>query len=319
LTQRLLAFSCQSPLSPQVTDLNALVTRMAELLRRTLGDRVFLDCALFGGLWQTHVDPNQLESAIINLAVNARDAMPKGGKLTVETANVYLDEHYVAQEVGVAPGQYAMVAVTDSGTGIAADLLPRVFDPFFTSKPVGKGSGLGLSMVYGFVRQSRGHVRVYSEPGRGTTVKIYLPRHLGGAATDATVDAPQSLPRASAQGETVLLVEDEPRVRRMSREVLQELGYAVHEAASGEEALRMFDQLGHVDALFTDVVMGGMSGRELAEALRARAPALKVLYTTGYTRNAVVHNGVLDPGVTFLPKPFTVEELALKLRAVLDS
>jgi PAS domain S-box-containing protein len=319
LTQRLLAFSRQSPLAPQVLSLNMLVSRMSEMLRRTLGERIALETALAGGLWLANVDPNQLEGAILNLAVNARDAMPDGGKLTVETANVYLDDRYVAREMGLAPGQYVMVAVTDVGTGIGPDILAKVFDPFFTTKPVGKGTGLGLSMVYGFARQSGGHVRIYSELGQGTTVKIYLPRHFG-SAEEASAPAPaSSIPTAASQSETVLVVEDEERVRQMSSDVLRELGYAVHAASSGEEALRMFDELGRVDVLFTDVVMGGMTGRQLAEALLLKSPGLKVLYTTGYTRNAVVHNGVLDPGVAFLPKPFTVEDLAVKLRAVLDA
>ena len=318
LTQRLLAFSRQSPLSPRVLDLNGLVARMSELLQSTLGERIGLETALAGGLWLTHVDPNQLESAILNLAVNARDAMPGGGKLTVETANMYLDDRYVAREIGLTPGQYVMVAVTDVGTGMAPEIVQKVFDPFFTTKSVGKGTGLGLSMVYGFARQSGGHVRIYSEVGRGTTVKLYLPRHFGSVEEATAPLQPRSIPTAASQSETVLVVEDEDRVRKMSCEVLRELGYAVHAASSGEAALRTFDELGRVDVLFTDVVMGGMTGRQLADALREKAPGLKVLYTTGYTRNAVVHNGVLDAGVAFLPKPFTVEDLAVKLRAVLD-
>jgi PAS domain S-box-containing protein len=318
LTQRLLAFSRQSPLSPRVLDLNGLVARMSELLQSTLGERIGLETALAGGLWLTHVDPNQLESAILNLAVNARDAMPGGGKLTVETANMYLDDRYVAREIGLTPGQYVMVAVTDVGTGMAPEIVQKVFDPFFTTKSVGKGTGLGLSMVYGFARQSGGHVRIYSEVGRGTTVKLYLPRHFGSVEEATAPLQPRSIPTAASQSETVLVVEDEDRVRQMSCEVLRELGYAVHAASSGEAALRTFDELGRVDVLFTDVVMGGMTGRQLADALREKAPGLKVLYTTGYTRNAVVHNGVLDAGVAFLPKPFTVEDLAVKLRAVLD-
>ena len=299
-------------------DLNGLVARMSELLQSTLGERIGLETALAGGLWLTHVDPNQLESAILNLAVNARDAMPGGGKLTVETANMYLDDRYVAREIGLTPGQYVMVAVTDVGTGMAPEIVQKVFDPFFTTKSVGKGTGLGLSMVYGFARQSGGHVRIYSEVGRGTTVKLYLPRHFGSVEEATAPLQPRSIPTAASQSETVLVVEDEDRVRQMSCEVLRELGYAVHAASSGEAALRTFDELGRVDVLFTDVVMGGMTGRQLADALREKAPGLKVLYTTGYTRNAVVHNGVLDAGVAFLPKPFTVEDLAVKLRAVLD-
>jgi PAS domain S-box-containing protein len=319
LTQRLLAFSRQSQLAPQVIGLNTLVAAMSELLRRTLGEPIALETVLAGGLWLSHVDPNQLESAVLNLAVNARDAMRDGGKLTIETANAHLDDRYAAREVGVTPGQYVMIAVTDVGAGMSAELLERVFDPFFTTKPIGKGTGLGLSMVYGFAKQSGGHVRIYSEPGQGTTVELYLPRHFGSIeSANAAAHTPATLPVA-ARMETVLVVEDEEHVRQMSIEALLELGYTVYAAASGEEALGVFQALDRVDILFTDVVMGGMTGRQLADALRQRAPALKVLYTTGYTRNAVVHNGVLDPGVAFLPKPFSVEDLAVKLRAVLDA
>jgi CheY-like chemotaxis protein len=272
---------------------------------------------LAGGLWTTNVDPNQLESAIINLAVNARDAMPDGGKLTIEVANAHLDERYAAREVGVAAGQYLMISVTDVGIGIPPDALERVFDPFFTTKEVGKGTGLGLSMVYGFAKQSGGHVRIYSEVGHGTSVKLYLPRHFGSAEEAAT--AHEELPTPTGLVETVLVVEDESHVRQMSVEALRELGYVVHAAGSGDEALRLFDTLGNVDILFTDIVMRGITGRQLADALRQKVPTLKVLYTTGYTRNAVVHNGVLDPGVAFLPKPFSIADLAAKLRAVLDA
>jgi PAS domain S-box-containing protein len=319
LTQRLLAFSRQSPLSPRVLNVNELVASMSELLRRTLGEPIGLETVLAGGLWPAHVDPNQLESAVVNLAVNARDAMPDGGNLTIETANVYLDDRYAASEVGLTAGQYVMIAVTDVGAGIAPDILQKVFDPFFTTKPTGKGTGLGLSMVYGFAKQSGGHVRIYSELGRGTTVKIYLPRYFGSEDKANVRSRSPSMPMAASRTETVLVVEDEDRVRQMSCEVLTELGYTVHAASSGAEALKIFDSLGQVDVLFTDIVMAGMTGRQLADTLARKAPKLKILYTTGYTRNAVVHNGVLDPGVAFLPKPFTVEDLALKLRAVLDT
>jgi PAS domain S-box-containing protein len=319
LTQRLLAFSRQSPLSPRILSLNELISGTSDLLHRTLGERIGLEVALSAGLWLTRADPNQLESAVINLAVNARDAMAGGGELTIETANVYLDDHYVAREPGIAPGQYVMVAVTDVGTGMDADVVRKAFDPFFTTKPPGKGTGLGLSMVYGFARQSGGHVRIYSELRRGTTVKLYLPRHHGAPERESAPARPLGLPVAASRAETILVVEDDPNVRRMSCAALRELGYTVYEASSAEDALAVFGSLDRVDVLFTDIVMGGMSGRELADLLRLRKPALRTLYTTGYTRNAVVHNGVLDPGVAFLPKPFTVEDLALKLRAVLDA
>jgi CheY-like chemotaxis protein/two-component sensor histidine kinase len=318
LTQRLLAFSRRSALAPTVTVVNTLVASMSEILRRTLGEQVELETVLAGGIWLAHVDANQLESAILNLAVNARDAMPEGGKLTIETANVYLDDRYASREVGVPAGQYVMIAVTDTGEGMTAEIVEKAFDPFFTTKPVGKGTGLGLSMVYGFAKQSGGHVRVYSERGQGTVVKIYLPRHFGSAEDAATSSSSRAAPAAASEAEVILLVEDDERVREMTVEALQELGYSVRAASSGEEAVKVFADLPHVDVLFTDVVMAGMSGRQLADQLRLATPDLKVLYTTGYTRNAVVHNGVLDADVAFLAKPFSIADLALKLRAVLD-
>ena len=318
LTQRLLAFSRQSPLSPERLNINDIVAGMSDLLRRTLGEPVAFEAVLAGGLWRCSVDRAGLESAIINLALNARDAMPSGGKLTVETCNMFLDERYANRELGVAPGQYVMVAVTDVGVGMTHDVIEKAFDPFFTTKPVGKGTGLGLSMVYGFAKQSGGHVRIYSEAGRGTTVKIYLLRHFGSTEEEVVVTQAQSL-NPTMGGETVLVVEDEEGVRRMSCEALKDLGYRVYEASSGEEALKVYDAVGTVDVVFTDIVMSGMTGREMADLLRQKTPGLKVLYTTGYTRNAVVHNGVLDHGVALLTKPFTIEDLALKLRAVLES
>lgn len=317
LTQRLLAFSRQQPLSPRVLDANRLVSDMSVLLHRTLGETIRLETVLAGGLWALNADPHQLESALLNLAVNARDAMPEGGHLTVETANTYLDETYARQHLGLNPGQYVMVAVTDKGSGMPPEVVDRVFDPFFTTKPVGKGTGLGLSMVYGFVKQSGGHVAIYSELGVGTTVKIYLPRHLGAVDEHGSPAENDRLPEAGGT-EVVLVVEDEERVRQMSVEALQELGYIVYQASSGEEALRVVDTLAQLDLLFTDVVMAGMSGRQLADQVKTRAPDVKVLFTTGYTRNAVVHNGVLDAGVQFLPKPFSIADLAIKVRTVLD-
>ena len=318
LTQRLLAFSRQSPLSPERVNINDIVASMSDLLRRTLGEPVAFETVLAGGLWRCSVDRAGLESAIINLALNARDAMPSGGKLTIDTSNMFLDERYANRELGVAPGQYVMVAVTDVGQGMTPEITEKAFDPFFTTKPVGKGTGLGLSMVYGFAKQSGGHVRIYSELGRGTTVKIYLPRYFG-ADEEEVIGGQTQAPTPTTGGETVLVVEDEEGVRRMSCEALKDLGYRVYEASSGEEALKVYDAVGTVDVVFTDIVMGGMTGREMADLLRQKSPGLKVLYTTGYTRNAVVHNGVLDHGVALLTKPFTVEDLALKLRAVLES
>ncbi|MHB8529209.1 MAG: ATP-binding protein [Caulobacteraceae bacterium] len=317
LTQRLLAFSRQQPLMPRVLNLNRLVGDISELLRRTLGERIDLETVLAGGLWSVQVDPGQLENAILNLAVNARDAMPEGGQLTLETANTYLDERYARDHFGVGEGQYVMVAVSDRGCGMSPAVLEKAFDPFFTTKPVGAGTGLGLSMVYGFVKQSRGHVALYSEPGEGTTVKIYLPRHLG--APEELIDGGRQGHLEADGGEVVLVLEDDERVRQMSVEALKELGYIVYQAASGEEALRIVDTLARLDLLFTDIVMAGISGRQVADAVLAKAPDVKVLYTTGYTRNAVVHNGVVDAGVEFLPKPFSIADLAAKVRRILDT
>lgn len=318
LTARLLAFSRQQPLDPQPTDVNKLVGGMSELLRRTIGEDVRVESVLAGGLWRASIDANQLENAIINLCVNARDAMPGGGKLTIETGNAHLDDAYAATHDEVTPGQYVMVSVTDSGTGMPPDVVARAFDPFFTTKGVGKGTGLGLSQVFGFVKQSRGHVKIYSEPGQGTIIKIYLPRHYGPDATGSYV-APlsDSLPRAQGE-EIILLVEDEERVRHMSVDSLRELGYTVVQASDGEQALAMLTIQPRIDMLFTDIVMPGINGRILADRAREARPGLKVLYTTGYTRNAIVHNGMLDPGVSFLAKPFTLDQLAVKVRQVLD-
>ncbi|MGY4595824.1 signal transduction histidine kinase [Bradyrhizobium sp. GM22.5] len=316
LTQRLLAFSRQQPLAPEIVDINKMVGGMSELLERSLGELIRLETVLAAGLWRVKADPAQLESAMINLAVNARDAMPKGGRLTVETSNVSIDRKY-AREYALAPGQYVLVAVTDNGTGIPADVLGKVFDPFFTTKVVGRGTGLGLSQVYGFVRQSGGHVKIYSEVDVGTTVKIYLPRFAGEEAGSAL--SQEEIPAgASHQNETILVVEDDERVRNISSESLRELGYNVIEAASAKEAIRTIENGFVPDLLFTDVVMPDMTGAELAAELSKRYPALKVLFTTGYTRNAIVHNGVLDAGKHLLPKPFAIEDLAAKVRTLLD-
>ncbi|MCP1470000.1 signal transduction histidine kinase/ActR/RegA family two-component response regulator [Sphingobium sp. OAS761] len=318
LTTRLLAFSRQQPLDPQPTDVNKLVGGMSELLRRTIGEDVRVESVLAGGLWRASIDANQLENALINLCVNARDAMPMGGHLTIETANGHLDDAYAATHSEVAAGQYVMVSVTDTGTGMPADVVERAFEPFFTTKGVGKGTGLGLSQVFGFVKQSHGHVKIYSEPGEGTTIKIYLPRHYG-EEVHAAFQAPHpgSLPRAK-DDEIILLVEDEEQVRHMSVDSLRELGYTVVQASDGEQALEMLAIQPRIDLLFTDIVMPGINGRILADRARETREDLKVLYTTGYTRNAIVHNGMLDPGVAFLPKPFTLEQLAHKVRQVLD-
>jgi PAS domain S-box-containing protein len=318
LVQRLLAYSRKQALSPAELDLNSLAAGMEDLLRRTLGEDVEIDLKLSPQLWTAMADRSQVENAILNLAVNARDAMPHGGKLTIETANIDLDADYASMNEGVMPGAYVMLAVTDTGTGMAADVIERAFEPFFTTKEVGKGSGLGLSMVYGFARQSGGHVKIYSEVCHGTTVRLYLPRHvaagsLAAAATAGTADHPSG-------GETIVVVEDDPLVRSLAVMQLQELGYRVLEAANGPEAQRILQGGEHIDLLFTDVVMpGGMTGRQLSDAAKARRPHLRTLFTSGYTQDSIIHQGKLDPDVQFLAKPYKKQELAAKVRAVLDA
>jgi PAS domain S-box-containing protein len=319
LTHRLLAFSRQQPLSPQPIDANRLVAGISDLLRRSIGEAISLETVTSAGLWETHADPNQLENALLNLAVNARDAMPDGGMLTIETQNCYLDDAYVESLVEpIEAGQYVMIAVADSGIGMDAGTIERAFEPFFTTKGVGKGTGLGLSQVYGFVRQSAGHVRIYSEPGEGTTVKIYLPRYFGDGKSTATVARRSDAARAIGS-ECILVVEDDEALRTYTAEILSELGYHVFEAQHGPDALRILEAANKVDLLFTDIVMpGGMSGRQLADAAQQRKPGLKVLYMTGYTRNAIVHQGRLDPGVQMIGKPFSMDALARKVRDMLD-
>jgi CheY-like chemotaxis protein len=319
LTQRLLAFSRRQPLDPKPIEANRLVAEMSELLRRTLGETIVLETVLAGGLWRTQADVNQLENAVLNLAVNARDAMPNGGKLTIETANARLDEAYVESlPEPLPPGQYVQIAVSDTGTGMDKNTMEKVFEPFFTTKEAGKGTGLGLSQVYGFVRQSNGHVRVYSELGEGTTFKIYLPRLLG--AEDRPIAAPAQIPVAArGEGEVVLVVEDEHELRHYTTETLRELGYEVLEAPDGQTAVDIMSRHPEIHLLFTDVVLAGrINGRALADEAVRRRPGLKVLFTTGYTSNAIVHHGRLDPGVHLLGKPFTYTELAAKVRRVLD-
>ena len=317
LTQRLLAFSRQQPLDPKPIDVNRLVAGMSDLLRRTIGEQIAVESVLAGGLWLVNADPNHLEIGILNLAVNARDAMPNGGKLTIETANSHLDEAYAAAQDEVVPGQYVVVAITDTGTGMNQDTISRAFEPFFTTKDVGHGTGLGLSQVYGFVKQSGGHVKIYSELGSGTTVKIYLPRlHSAEHAAPAEPAVAAPLPGRS---ETLLVVEDEDDVRAHTTGILRELGYTVVEAPNGKAALAALAEHPEIVLLFTDVGLpGGMNGRQLAEAARSQRGDLEVLFTTGYARNAIVHDGRLDPGVQLLTKPFTYAALATKLRDILD-
>ncbi|HEY5755272.1 MAG TPA: ATP-binding protein, partial [Steroidobacter sp.] len=317
LTERLLAFARQQPLRPEPINANKLVAGMSDLLHRTLGETIRTETVLAGGLWKIHTDGNQLESAILNLAVNARDAMPEGGKLTVETANSHLDDTYAAQHAGLPQGQYVMIAVSDTGCGMSPETIQKAFDPFFTTKSVGKGTGLGLSQVHGFVHQSGGHVKIYSEMGQGTTVKVYLPRYYG--STDDALPSSRFTPAMSGAGTTILVVEDEESVRHVSVEALNELGYTVVEANGAAMALRLLDQHPEISIMFTDVVMPEINGRMLADEARLRRPTLKVLFTTGYTRNAIVHNGVLDPGVHLIGKPFNLEQLARKLAELKDA
>jgi signal transduction histidine kinase/CheY-like chemotaxis protein len=323
LIRSLLAFSRRQPLRPQPLDVNRLVSGMSELLRRTLGEQVAIETVVAGGLWRTLADPNQLENAILNLAVNARDAMPHGGKLTIETANAYLDARYTAEYEDVEPGQYVVLGITDTGSGMSKEVMERAFEPFYTTKDVGQGTGLGLSQVYGLVKQSGGHVKIYSEEGEGTTIKIYLPRLLAGAEAQVpAAPAEPALPEPAAAGpdaEAVLVVEDDDDVREHSAGMLSELGYPVFEARDGAEALRVLDEQPRIALLFTDVGLpGGMNGRALADEALSRRPDLKVLYTTGYARNAIVHDGRLDPGVHLVAKPFTYAELAEAVRRVLQ-
>lgn len=318
LTQRLLAFSRQQPLKPEPLNANKLIMGMSELLAHALGGAVRVETVVAAGLWTTNVDPNQLENVIVNLCVNARDAMPDGGKVTIECQNAYLDTQYIASELGVPTGQYVMIAVTDTGTGMPPEVVAKAFDPFFTTKEVGKGTGLGLSQVYGFVKQSGGHIKIYSEIGQGTTVKIYLPRHYSEASTDDQAVRDAYIP-CSEDKELILVVDDEPSVRQFTVDAIAELGYRVLAADNAESALRLIDEHPDIQLLFTDIVMPEVNGRKLALEAQCRRPELKVLYTTGYTRNAVVHNGVVDPGVELIGKPFTLEELAARLRAILDS
>jgi PAS domain S-box-containing protein len=314
LTRRLLAFARKQPLEPRQTDVNALVVSAQKLFRPSLGEHIEIEAALDEHAWPALVDPTQLTTALLNLAVNARDAMPKGGKLTLETSNVALDEAYSREHSDVTPGDYVMIAVSDTGTGIPATIRDKIFDPFFSTKGFGKGTGLGLSMVYGFVKQSSGHINVYSEEGHGTTVKLYLPRATAAEEISEATDA--SLIEGGI--ETILVVEDDALVRRSVTTQIQSLGYQTIEAASAAEALVVVDRGDAFDLLFTDVVMpGSMNGRELADEVARRRPGMKVLFTSGYTEDAVFHHGRLDPGVLLLAKPYTKSEIARMIRHAL--
>ncbi len=318
LTHRLLAFARRSPLEPKPVEPDRLVAGMSDMLHRVLGEHIALETVAAAGLWRVQADVNQLENSILNLAVNARDAMPEGGHLTIETQNAFLDETYAAARGDVAPGQYVMIAVTDTGTGMTADVRERVFEPFFTTKPQGHGTGLGLAQVYGFIKQSNGHVMIYSEPGQGTSVKLYLPRLRGTVTEDKRPPAPTTTTPTS-RGETILVVEDEENVRNFSVEVLEDYGYHVVAAENADGALRALDDVAEIDMLFTDVVLtGNMNGRLLANEVLRRRPNAAVLFTTGYTRNAIIHHGRLDDGIDFIGKPFTASALGQMVRKILD-
>ncbi|HVL41125.1 MAG TPA: ATP-binding protein [Brevundimonas sp.] len=318
LTKRLLAFARRQPLDPKPIDAGQLVTGLADLLQRTLGETVRLETVNGAGLWLTQADPGELENTLMNLAINARDAMPDGGRLTIETSNAYLDDAYVeAITEPVSAGQYVLIAVSDTGSGIPEDVLAQVFEPFFTTKEVGKGTGLGLSQAYGFVRQSSGNIKIYSEPGEGTTVKIYLPR-LASAQTPELLNRSSEPERVHGGSETILVVEDHDDLRAFSVGVLTDLGYRVLSASSGSEAINLVKDE-PIDLLFTDVVLpDGMNGRRVADAVATIRPRAKVLFTTGYTANAIVHNGRLDAGVQLISKPFSASALGLRVRKLLD-
>jgi CheY-like chemotaxis protein len=318
LTQRLLAYSRRQALDPEALDLNLLVASVDDMVRRTLGEDIEIVVQLLPSIWPVLADKAQVENSLVNLVVNARDAMPDGGKLIIETANVHLDEGYAERNAEVAPGDYAMLAVTDTGTGMDQEVTEHAFEPFFTTKPPGKGTGLGLSMIYGFAKQSGGHLKIYSEIGHGTTVRLYLPR------AAAVVEEIRS-PAASAGdylngGETILVVEDDDAVRNLVVSQLESLGYHVIEAANGKAAQEILRVGVPIDLLFTDVVMpGGITGRRLAEEATRERPGLRTLFTSGYTENSIVHHGRLDPGVNLLSKPYKKRDLAQKIREVLDA
>jgi PAS domain S-box-containing protein len=316
LTHRLLAFSRRQTLDPRPTDVNRLIADMEELIRRTVGPAVAIEVVGASGLWSTMVDPNQLENALLNLCINARDAMPNGGRITIETANKWLDQR-AARERELPPGQYLCLSVSDTGTGMSPEVVRRAFDPFFTTKPIGQGTGLGLSMIYGFVRQSGGQVRISSELGAGTTMSLYLPRHGDGAEPAEDVPSPRAV-RRSRQGETVLVIDDEPTVRMLAADVLDELGYSAIEAEDGPEGLKVLESGVRIDLLITDVGLpGGMNGRQVADAGRAIRPGLKVLFITGYAENAIASNGYLDQGMQMMTKPFSMDALAERIKDLL--
>jgi signal transduction histidine kinase len=318
LTHRLLAFSRRQTLDPKPTNVNRLIAGMEELIRRTVGPSVQMEVIGAGGLWPTLIDPNQLENALLNLCINARDAMPEGGRLTIETANKWLDDR-AAKERELSPGQYISLCVTDTGTGMSPTVIAHAFEPFYTTKPFGQGTGLGLSMIYGFARQSGGQIRIYSELGKGTTMCLYLPRH-DQVADEGEAFALPTEGRPAGDGEVVLVIDDEPTVRMLISEVLEEHSYAVVEASDGPSGMRILQSATRVDLLITDVGLpNGMNGRQIADAARQTRPGLKVLFITGYAENAVVGNGHLDKGMQVIAKPFEMDMLARKIKEIVQS
>jgi PAS domain S-box-containing protein len=318
LTHRLLAFSRRQPLDPRPVDANRLVSGMEELLRRTIGESVSLGIVTATGLWQTLCDPHQLESAILNLSINARDAMPDGGVLTIETCNAHLDDTYVARQRDVKPGQYICICVTDTGTGMTKDTIEKAFEPFFTTKPIGQGTGLGLSMIYGFARQSEGYARIYSEVGQGTTMKLYLPRYYGEAERAEEEHGELTDAHRAEAGQVVLVIEDETAVRDLVVDVLEELGYRAIEAADGPAGLAILQSKVRLDLLITDIGLPGLNGRQVVDAARQHRPDLRVLFMTGYAENAAIANGFLEPGMEMITKPFAVEALATRIRYMIE-
>jgi PAS domain S-box-containing protein len=319
LTHRLLAFSRRQPLDPKAVNANRLVSGMEDLLRRTIGENIALEIVTAGGLWQSMCDPHQLESAVLNLVINGRDAMPDGGTLTIETCNAHIDLAYAARLGNVRPGQYVCVCVTDTGTGMTKDTIARAFEPFFTTKPIGQGTGLGLSMIYGFARQSEGYAKIYSEVGRGTTVKLYLPRFHGDADSMDDEQGGLSAAQGAVSGEVVLVIEDETVVRDLVVEVLQDLGYQTIEAADGPSGLKLLLSGARVDLLITDMGLPGLNGRQVVDAARVHRPTLKVLFMTGYAENATIANGFLEPGMQMITKPFAVDALMLRIREMIKA
>ncbi len=316
LTHRLLAFSRRQTLDPRPTDVTRLAMGMQEMIQRTVGPGIPVEVVGATTAWPALVDPSQLENALLNLCINARDAMPDGGRITVETANRWMDDR-AARQHDMPGGQYLSLSVTDTGTGMPPEVIARVFEPFFTTKPIGEGTGLGLSMIYGFAQQSGGQVRIYSEVGQGTTVSIYLPRHYGAVEQEQGGEDAVNLPR-SQDGETVLVVDDEPTVRMLVTDILDDLGYTTIEAADSLAGLKILQSQVHIDLLVTDVGLpGGMNGRQMADAARVSRPDLKVLFITGYAENAVVGNGHLAPGMAVVTKPFSIETMAERLRAMI--